>query len=134
MADKQLIYYEHLYSKVHWKYTSYLKDNFDIIKLEDVYSEQSYCYGTDQYIKKFIESIKEKVIRYLPELNKVKIILGTIDKNNIFHRIIISVYNIMLRILKRKISQINIYKSIFVIIEYKDNVVFIGNISFDGLL
>ena len=36
-----------------------------------------------------IEMIKEKVIRKLPKLNKVKFILGVFDKNNIFHRIML---------------------------------------------
>ena len=133
MSDKQLIYYETLHSKVQWKYTTTLQDDFEIIKLEDVLKEKEFCYGTDQYIKNFIEIMKERVIRNLPKLEKVKIILGVFDKNNLFHRILINVYNMLSKILKKEIKKINFYKSIIVIIKYEDKEVFIGSLNFDGL-
>ena len=135
MSDhKEIIYYEYLHSKVHWKYKSWLEDDFEIIKSEDIWREENYCYGVDQYIKQFIEVIKERVIRYLPELEKVNIILGTLDKNNLLHRLIISVTEMINQMLKLKSRKIDYYKSVFVIIKYDGKNMFMGNLSFDGLL
>ena len=134
MENKQLIYYENLHSKVHWKYTSNFKDDFEIIKLEDVWREENCCYGVNQYIKKFIEVMKERVIRYLPELEKVHIILAIFDKNNLFHRLAISITDMMNKILNLKRRKLDYYKSIFVIINYDDKNVFMGSLNFEGLV
>jgi hypothetical protein len=133
MSDKQLINYQSVHCKIKWKYTTTLQDGFEIIKLTDIVKEDGYCYGTDQYIKNFIEIMKERVIRNLPKLEKVKIFLGVFDKNNLFHRIAITVYHMMAKILKRQEKKINFYKSIIVIIKYEDEEVFMGSLSFDGL-
>lgn len=132
--DKEIIYYENLHSKVHWKYKTWLEDDFEIIKLEDVWREEKYCYGVDQYINQFIEVMKERVIRYLPELEKVDVILATLDRNNLLHRLIISVTDMMIKILNLKARQIDYYKSVFVIIKYEGKNVFMGNLSFQGLV
>jgi len=133
MQENQLIYYEHLFSKVHLKYKTSFPMSSEI-KLEDLYYEKEYCYGIDDYIKKFIEVIKDKVIRYLPNLKKVQIILGVFNNNNLFHHIIISVYNMMTKILKKELININLYKSIFVIIKYEGEQVFMGSLNFDGII
>ena len=132
--DREIIYYENLHSKVHWKYTSIYEDDFKIIKLEDVWREECVCYGVDQYIKSFIEVMKERVIRYLPELGKVNVILLTLDRNNLLHRLIISVSNMMIKILNLTARKIDDYKSVFIIIKYEGKNVFLGNLSFQGLL
>jgi hypothetical protein len=134
MQEKQLIYYEHLFSKVHLKYKTSFPMSVEIIKLEDLYYGKEYCCGIDDYIKKFIEVIKDKVIRYLPNLKKVQIILGVFDNNNLFHHIIILVYNMMTKILKKELININLYKSIFVIIKYEGEQVFMGSLNFDGII
>jgi len=134
MQEKQLIYYEHLFSKVHLKYKTSFPMSVEIIKLEDLYYGKEYCCGIDDYIKKFIEVIKDKVIRYLPNLKKVQIILGVFDNNNLFHHIIILVYNMMTKILKKELINISLYKSIFVIIKYEGEQVFMGSLNFDGII
>ena len=134
MQENQLIYYEHLFSKVHLKYKTSFPMSVEIIKLEDLYYGKEYCYGIDNYIKKFIEVIKDKVIRYLPNLKKVQIILGVFDNNNLFHHIIILVYNMMTKILKKELININLYKSIFVIIKYEGEQVFMGSLNFDRII
>ena len=109
---KQIIYYESLHSKVYWKYKSWLEDDFEIIKLEDVWREENYCYWVDQYIKQFIEVMKERIIRYLPELKKVHVILATLDRNNLLHRLIFSVSEMMVKMLnlnQEKLIIINQY-------------------------
>lgn len=134
MQDKEIIYYETIGSKVHWRYKSWLEDDFEIIKLEDVWREESYCYGVEQYIKDFAEGIKEKVIRYLPNLNDVDITFGIFDKNNLFHRLAILVVELTVKMLKRKMIDINFYTTIFVIIRYKDKTAFIGSLDFKGFM
>lgn len=132
--DKEIIYYETLSSKVHWRYKSLLEDDFEIIKLEDVWREESYCYGAEQYIKDFAEGIKEKVIRYLPNLNNVDITFGIFDKNNLFHRLAISVVELSVTMLNRKLIDINFYTTIFVVIKYNGKSAFIGALDFEGLM
>ena len=51
MQEKQLMYYEHLSSKVHLKYKTSFPMSAEIIKLEDLYYGKEYCYGIDDYIK-----------------------------------------------------------------------------------
>ena len=131
---KQIIYYESLHSKVYWKYKSWLEDDFEIIKLEDIWREENHCYGVDQYIKQFIEVMKERVIRYLPELEKVDILLATLDRNNLLHRLIISVSEMMVKMLNLKARKFDYYKSVFVIIKYDGKNVFMGNLNFEGLV
>ena len=132
-ANKQLIYYENLSCKINIKYVTTLEDNFDVKDIKDVKKDFGHCYGSDGYIKQFIEMIKEKVIKKLPELNKVKFILGVFDKNNIFHRIMLKTVDIMLYILKLERKKIDWYKTIIVMVKYEGNEVFIGSLNFEGI-
>jgi hypothetical protein len=131
-ANKQLIYYETLSCKVNIKYVTTLNDEFDI-KVENIQREIGQCYGSDGYIRQFIEAIKEKVIRKLPELNKVEFILGVFDKNNIFHRIMIKTIDVMIYLLRLERKKLNLYKTIFIQIKYYGNEVFIGSLNFEGI-
>jgi hypothetical protein len=110
-----------------------LQDDFEIFDLTEIEREQHYCYGTDQYIKNFIGVIKEGVIRYLPCLHKVDIKLGILDKNNMWYRFIIATVEMLNHILKIE-RKMNYYKSIFVVIHYENNLVFTGNLNFEGLI
>ena len=132
MASKQLIYFEDLHCKVKFKYTSYLKDDFEINGIEDIERKLSFCYGEEQYIRGFIEILKDNVIKHLPQLNKVKIILGIFDKNNVMHRFIIATVKTLRKMIGIE-KKINYYKSIFVIIEYENKIVFMGDLNFEGI-
>ena len=77
--------------------------------------------------------MKHRVIRLLPNLNEVKIIIGVFDRNNILHRLMIGAYHLINNILKREINRKNFYKTIITIIKYEGEVVFMGDISFDGI-
>lgn len=99
MSSKKLICYQQLHYILHWKYKSYLKDDFEIIKVSDIAREIHYCNGSIQYIMRFIELLKDKVIRFLPNLNEVKIIMGIFDKNNVLHRLMAGAYNVICNIL-----------------------------------
>jgi len=106
--------------------------NEDDIKLDNLEKEIIYCKNDVDYIKAFIEHIKEQVIKKCKNLNLVKIRLATFDKNNIIHKIIIVIANMMENLLKIK-EKVNIYKTIFVVIEYEGQTVFIGGLNFAGL-
>ncbi len=131
MSSNQLIHYEKFECKVNFKWKTIFENDFEIIDLKDIKRERRQCYGELQYIKNFIEVMKERVIRKLPQLNKVKITLGIFDKNNVIHRLMVSTFQMLFKILKIK-KKINLYKSIIVIIEYEGNVVFSANLNFDG--
>jgi hypothetical protein len=132
MTSNRLIFYENIHYKVNFEYKTILKEDFNIIDLKDIEREKKYCYGEEQYIKNFIEVMKEKVIKKLPKLNNVKIMIGVFDKNNIWHRFMVTTLQILYQILKLD-KKNNFYKSIFVIIEYENKIVFTGNLDFDGL-
>jgi hypothetical protein len=133
MSSTDLIHYENIHCKVKFRFKSWLQNNFEIDDLTEIEREQQYCYGTDQYIRNFIGVMKERVIRHLPCLRKVKIKLGILDKDNMWHRFIIATVEMLAKMLNIK-RKLNYYKSIFVIIRYENNVVFTGNLNFEGLL
>jgi hypothetical protein len=102
------------------------------ITLENLEKEVIYCKNDIDYIKRFIEHIKEKVIKKCKNLNSVKIMLATFDKNNLFHKMIIVIANMMKNLLKIQ-EKVNMYKSVFVVIEYEGQTVFMGSVNFTGL-
>jgi hypothetical protein len=106
--------------------------NEDDFTLDNLEKEIIYCKNDVDYIKSFIEHIKEKVIKKCKNLKSVKIMLATFDKNNLIHKIIIIIVNMMKDLLKIK-EKVNIYKSIIVVIEYEDQPVFMGDLNFTGL-
>ncbi len=133
MTSTDLICYENTHCKVKFRFKSWLQDDFEIDDITEIEREQHYCYGTDQYIKNFIGVMKERVIRHLPCLHKVDIKLGILDKDNMWHRFIIATVEMLNNILKIE-RKMNYYKSIFVIIRYENNIVFTGNLNFQGLV
>ena len=102
------------------------------IKLDNIKKEIYYCKNDVDYIKGFIEYIKEKVIKKCQNLNSVKIMLTTFDKNNLMHKFIIVIANMITKLLQIK-EKINIYESIIVIINYEGKTAFIGELNFTGL-
>ena len=133
MTSTNLICYENTRCKVKFRFKTWLQDDFEIFDLTEIEREKHYCYGRDQYIKNFIGVMKERVIRYLPCLHKVDIKLGILDKNNMWHRFIIATVEMLNHILKIE-RKMNYYKSIFVVIHYENNIVFTGNLNFEGLI
>jgi hypothetical protein len=133
MSKKELICYEQIHCVVNWKYKSFLEDDFEIIKVSDIHREIYSCYGSTAYIMRFIEMLKDRVIRLLPNLNKVKIIIGVLDNNNVLHRLMVGAYYVICNILKRDVKIKNFYKSIITFIEYEGRVVFMGDLSFDRI-
>ena len=102
------------------------------IKLYNLEKEIIYCKNDVDYIRSFIEHIKDRVIKKCKNLNSVKIILTIFDKNNIIHKLIVVITNMMHNLLKIK-GKINYYKSIIVFVEYEGKPVFMGDLNFTGL-
>ena len=128
-----LISYQAIHYKVNWKYKSLFTDDYQIINISDIEKEIFYCYDSTQYIMRFIEILKERVIRYLPDLNEVKLIISVFNKDNIIHRLLIDAYYLLSNILTKHFKNINFYKSIFTTIKYKDKVVFAGHINIQNI-
>lgn len=111
----------------------FIKDNdYQVDKLIDLKKELIYCKNTNDYIAKFIEYIKDNVIKRCKNLEAVKIKLAIFDKNNILHKFIVTVSSMLINLLKSK-QKIDFYKSIFVIVKYEKEIVFMGDINFKGL-
>ena len=102
------------------------------IKLDNIEKEIIYCRNEVDYIKGFIDHIKERVIKKCKNLSSVKIMLATFDKNNMMHKIMIFISDMMKKLLQIK-EKVNIYESIIVIIEYEGQTAFIGELNFTGL-
>jgi hypothetical protein len=102
------------------------------IKLDNIEKEIIYCKNEVDYIKGFIDHIKERVIKKCKNLSSVKIMLATFDKNNIMHKFMIAISDMVTKLLQMK-EKPNIYESIIVIIEYEGQTAFIGELNFTGL-
>ena len=113
---------------------SFIKNemNEDDVQLYNLEKDLIYCKNDVDYIKSFIEYIKEKVIKNCKTLDSVKITLSTFDKNNMIHTFMVAIITMMKNLLQIK-EKVNMYKSIFVIIEYEGRIVFTGNLNFTGL-
>ena len=113
----------------------YYKEGFfdyEVSKLDNIKEEKLYFKNCDNYIRSFIEHIKNNVIKKLKNLNLVQIYLAIFDENNILHRFIVTISNMIQDLLKYK-EKICFKKSVFVYVTYENNIVFTGNISFKGL-
>jgi hypothetical protein len=113
MTVNNTICYETVRCKLKWKYKSFLNNDFEIIDVIDVEREMNYCFDSTQYIMAFINMLKHKVIRLLPDLNKVQISIGIFDKNNVLHRLMVGAYCIICNILHLWTFKLPIYLSYF---------------------
>jgi hypothetical protein len=104
MSGRRLICYQQIHYRLNWQYKSFLKDDFEIIKVSDIEREINYCYDSTQYIMRFIEMLKDRVIKLLRNLNQVKIMIGIFDKNNILHRLMVGAYYVICNILKTDVK------------------------------
>jgi hypothetical protein len=110
----------------------YYKPGFvdhSVEKLENIQHKTRSFKSVNDYIKHFIDYIKHNVIKHLPNLSLLQINLGIFDNNNIMHRLIVTVTNMLQEILKCK-ERICFKKTIFVTITYENNTVFTGSITF----
>ena len=135
MCEENAICCENIDYNVNWKYSSFLKDDFEIVDVSAIKKEIYLCRDSTQYIMRFVEILKEKVIRTLQNLHLVKITIGVFDEKNVIHRLMVGAYKIVCNILKRDCCAItHLCKTIFTVIQYEDRIVFMGSISFDGII
>jgi len=106
--------------------------DYEVSKLVDIKEDLKYFTDVNNYIRCFIEDLKNNVIKKLPNLNSVKIELNIFDRDNILHRFVILISNMIQDLLKFK-QKINLCKSIIVSVEYENKLIFIGNINFTGI-
>lgn len=129
--DQELIRFRRIKYKI--KYHKSVYENiYSIDNISSIEHVDDYCYGSDQYIKKYIEFLKDNIIRSLPKLNKMKMYLSVIDKDNILHRLLVDSFNMVCKILKMNCNN-NLYKTIVVAIFYENKNIFVGGINFDGI-
>ena len=103
--------------------------DYEVVKLIDIKNELKSFKNEEHYIKYFINYIKNKIIRNLPNLNLVKIELKVFDNYNILHRFILTVIN-MIEDYLHHTKNISLYKSIIACIKYENKIVFCGIIDF----
>lgn len=129
--DQELIRFRRIKYKIKY-YKNVYENIYSIDNISSIEHIDDYCYGSDQYIKKYIEFLKDNIIRSLPKLNKMKMYLSVIDKDNILHRLLVDSFNMVCKILKMNCNN-NLYKTIVVVIYYENQNIFMGGINFDGI-
>ena len=115
--------------KVH--YTEGFLDH-EIHKLDEVKHEICKFKNTDDYIRHFIECIKERVIKTLPNLQLVDIHLHIFDDTNIMHRLFKTAITMLFYLLKIK-GRINMTKAIIATVTYEGKFIWQGGIDFTGM-
>jgi hypothetical protein len=123
------ICYRHMQSKVSYKFGFF---DHELIKIEDLHEEMGYCKNTGDYIKRFVEFLKECVIRKYKYLDAITFTMKTFDRNNIMHRLIVNVVDLLKQMLRIK-DKIDLYESVVVDVYYGNKHVFTGQINFTGL-
>jgi aspartate carbamoyltransferase regulatory subunit len=103
--------------------------DYEVENLEIIQHKNQHFKSVNDYIKHFIDNIKDNVIKHLPNLSLLQINLGIFDNYNILHRLIVTIKNMIQEILKCK-ERICIKKTIFVTITYENKLVFTGSINF----
>jgi hypothetical protein len=109
--------YEHDYEVTDVKI---IKDQ--IYKYKDIY----------QYIHSIINNIKDNIIKNCHNLELVKINMYIYDQKNIIHMFILTISNIITKLLN--LEEFVIDKSIIIYIKYENKIVFCGIYDFSHLL
>lgn len=102
------------------------------VEIKNIVKERHSVRTIEDYIRIYMESVKETVIRALSNLNAVQIVTFILDKNKVQHRMVLSLYNATCRILQ--IQKQDISKMIFIKIVYFGQCIYTGDISFSGFL
>ena len=110
----------------------YVSERVTDVEIKNIIRKNFYFRTIDEYVRIYIEMVKENVIRYLDNLNAVSFNTFIIDKNNIKHRILISLYDITCDLLN--IPKLDIVKIIFVEISYYNHCVYRGDIDFANFI
>ena len=100
----------------------------DVERLENIHHKIRPYKDSDHYIKGFIDHIKHNVIKKFPNLSLIEIGISVFDKNNILHRLIVTVANMLQDILKIK-GKFDTKNTVFVVVTYENKIVFAGTIE-----
>ena len=100
----------------------------DVERLENIHHKIRRYKDSDHYIKGFIDHIKHNVIKKFPNLSLIEIVICVFDKNNIFHRLMVTVVNMMWEILKIK-DKFDTKNTVFVMVAYENKIVFTGTLE-----
>jgi len=106
--------------------------DYTVIKIVNVELHKLYFRSVQHYILSFIDHIKDNIMKQFTDLSLVSINLYTYDENNILHRFILKVTNLIQDFLKQE-RKICFKKTVLVDVEYQGNIQFIGGINFAGL-
>jgi hypothetical protein len=100
----------------------------DVERLENIHHKIRPYKDSDHYIKGFIDHIKHNVIKKFPNLSLIEIAISVFDNNNILHRLIVTVANMLQDILKIK-GKFDTKNTLFVVVTYENKIVFTGTIE-----
>ena len=101
--------------------------NYYLSKLDNIRQEKIYIKNDIDYINKYIEILKDRVIRKLPNVNLVKVELEIYDENNVLHKFIYTIQDLL------EIKKISTNKLIVVCIKYNNEIVFFSLVDFTNL-
>jgi hypothetical protein len=120
------------------EYKDYLID-YELIKIKDFQKEIVYCKNGNDYVRKYIEHIKDNVIKKVKNLNDIKIELSTYDSYNKLHRLIFKIVYTIKEFLDIKNDIIKIGKDkymkkhVIIVIKYDNTIIHVGNLNFYGI-
>jgi len=100
----------------------------DVERLENIHHKIRPYKDSDHYIKGFIDHIKHNVIKKFPNLSLIEIGISVFDNNNILHRLIVTVANMLQDILKIK-GKFDTKNTVFVMVAYENKIVFTGTLE-----
>jgi hypothetical protein len=100
----------------------------DVERLENIHHKIRHFKDSDHYIKGFIDHIKHNVIKKFPNLSLIEIVISVFDKNNILHRLMVTVANMLQDILKIK-DKFDTKNTVFVMVAYENKIVFTGTLE-----
>jgi hypothetical protein len=100
----------------------------DVERLENIHHKIRPYKDSDHYIKGFIDHIKHNIIKKFPNLSLIEIVISVFDKNNILHRLMVTVANMLQDILKIK-GKFDTKNTVFVMVAYENKIVFTGTLE-----
>jgi hypothetical protein len=100
-----------------------------VAKIENPIQQQYYFKTHDEYFKHIIATLKENILRKVPDLGLVSIQLIAFDSSNIMHNLILTVAY-MLKNLMRIKEHIRLSRMACIVVTYNHTPIFIGSASF----
>lgn len=107
--------------------------DYYVNKIKNPIMKQYYFKTSDEYFKYIIDKLKDGILRTIPDLQFVNIQIHAFDKNNMLHRLIITVKNILHGLFTLR-EQIHLRKMAYIVIKYKNIPIFLGGTCFDGIV